>query len=199
MKKKFIESSLLFIKKERTISELDEKKLRYGFECFYNFFTKAIVLIILAIIFNILPEILLLAFAHWALRLFGFGIHMKTTLECWFTTLPLYIGGGLFIKYGYFPSYISYSIMITGMILFLLFAPADTPARPLIRKKKRKHAKVFANIILLIFIILYFITTNIIYKNVIIYAIILESISINPITYKLLSTPFNNYKRFEER
>lgn len=198
MKKKFIESSLLFIKKERLISELDEKKLRYGLECFYNFLTKAIVLIILAITFNILPEILLLAFAHWALRLFGFGIHMKTTLECWFTTIPLYIGGGLFIKYGYFPSYISYSIMITGMILFLLFAPADTPARPLIRKKKRKRAKVFANIILLIFIILYFITTNIIYKNVIVYAIILESISINPITYKLFSTPFNNYKSYKE-
>lgn len=199
MKKKFIESSLTFIKKGREVSELEEKRLRYGLEAFYNLITKTIVIVILAIWLNILPEVLLLALGVWALRLFGFGIHMKTSTECWFTTLPLYIGGSLFIKYCSFPNLIAYLIMIIGIIVFLLFAPADTPARPLIRKKKRIRAKIFANLILLIFIILYFITTNIIYKNVIIYAIILESISINPITYKLLSTPFNNYKRFEER
>lgn len=199
MKKKFIESSLTFIKKGREVSELEEKKLRYGLEGFYNLTTKTIVIILLAIYLNILSEVILLTIAYSTLRLFGFGIHMKTSLQCWIVTLPLFIGGSLFIKYYSFPNLIAYLIMIIGIIVFLLFAPADTPARPLIRRKKRIRAKILANLILLIFIILYFITTNIIYKNIIIYAIILESISINPITYRLLSTPFNNYKRFEER
>ena len=199
MKKKFIESSLTFIKKGREVSELEEKKLRYGLEGFYNLTTKTIVIILLAIYLNILSEVILLTIAYSTLRLFGFGIHMKTSLQCWMVTLPLFIGGSLFIKYYSFPNLISYLIMIIGTIVFLLFAPADTPARPLIRRKKRIRAKILANLILLIFIILYFVTTNIIYKNIIIYAIILESISINPITYRLLSIPFNNYKCFEAR
>ena len=97
MKKKFIESSLTFIKKGREVSELEEKRLRYGLEGFYNLTTKTIVILILAIWLDVLPEIILLTLGHSALRLFGFGIHMKTTLQCWFTTIPLFIGGSLII------------------------------------------------------------------------------------------------------
>ena len=57
MKKKFIESSLTFIKKGREVSELEEKRLRYGLEAFYNLITKTIVIVILAIWLNILPEV----------------------------------------------------------------------------------------------------------------------------------------------
>ena len=147
MKRKFIKQSLNFIKSKKKITNLEEKKLLYGLEAFYNLFTKTIVLIILAIIFDCLKELILLTFIYSTLRLYGFGIHAKTSLQCWFTTLPIYIGGCLFIRYCELPIVILYILWIFSFISFILFAPADTPARPLIHKEKRIRAKILSIVI----------------------------------------------------
>ena len=99
MKSSFIDHSIVMIAKNRELTKLDEKKLRYGLEGFYNLITKMIVMTILAIILDIVPEYFLLMFVYATLRLYGFGIHMKTSLQCWCTTLPIYLGGCLLIKY----------------------------------------------------------------------------------------------------
>ncbi len=197
MKKKFIESSLTLIKKNQEVDKLKEKKLKYGLEGFYNLATKLVVILILSFLFHTLTEFILLTIIYGTLRLYGFGIHMKTSIQCWFTTLPLYIGGCLLIKYCLFPNLFCYFIWVIGYLSFLFFAPADTPSRPLIHPDKRRRAKIFALMILTIYAILYFITNNLILNHVIIYAVLLESISINPLTYKLFHTPFNNYKKFQ--
>ena len=147
MKRKFIESSIQLIKRKKTVSELEEKKLRYGLEGFYNLATKTIVLLILAIILDLIPEFLLLTAIYSTLRMYGFGIHMKTSLQCWFTTVPIYIGGCLLIKYLVFPDLFNYVIWIFGFFSFLLFAPADTKKRPLPNKKKRIIRKIITVII----------------------------------------------------
>lgn len=197
MKSSFIENSILTISKTRELTPLDEKKLRYGLEGFYNLFTKMIVMTILAILLDIILEYLLLILVYSTLRLYGFGIHMKTSLQCWFTTLPIYIGGCLLIKYGTFSPTISILIFVVGYLSFLFFAPADTPARPLIHKEKRIRAKILSLIILTCYLVLFLYVDSVLIKNTILYGIILESISINPVTYKLFHTKFNNYKNFK--
>lgn len=198
VKKKFIESSIQLIKRKKTISELEEKKLRYGLEGFYNLATKTVVLLILAIILDLIPELLLLTAIYSTLRMYGFGIHMKTSLQCWFTTVPIYIGGCLLIKYFVFTDSFNYLIWIFGFLSFLFFAPADTPARPLIRRNKRIRAKVLAMVIFVCYFVLFSFTNDTILSNTIVYAVIIESISINPLTYKLFHTSFNNYKKYPE-
>ena len=197
MKSSFIENSILTISKTRELTPLDEKKLRYGLEGFYNLFTKMIVMTILAILLDIILEYLLLIIVYSTLRLYGFGIHMKTSLQCWFTTLPIYISGCLLIKYGTFSPTISILIFVVGYLSFLFFAPADTPARPLIHKEKRIRAKILSLIILTCYLVLFLYVDSSIVSNTILYGIILESISINPVTYKLFHTKFNNYKNFK--
>ena len=137
LKQKFIKNAMHLIIKKRNLTILEEKKLRYGLEAFYNLITKTIVLILLAIIFDFVFELVLLTIIYSTRRLYGFGIHAKTSLQCWFTTLPIYICGCLFIKYSVLPDVLIYIIWAIGFISFLLFAPADTPARPLIHKEKR--------------------------------------------------------------
>lgn len=198
MKKKFIESALTKIKQQKKLTSLEEKKLRYGLEAFYNLATKTIVLIILAIVFDLVIELLLLALVYSTLRLYGFGIHAKTSLQCWFTTIPIYIGGCFSVKYFTFPLWLSYSIWILGFISFCLFAPADTPARPLIHKQKRIRAKILSLCILTLSFVFFSLNTNYIYNNIILYAILMEAISINPLMYKLTNTPFNNYKIYNQ-
>ena len=124
---------------------------------------------------------------------------MKTSLQCWITSLPMYIGGCLLIKYMEFQPTVYFIGWIIGFISFLLFAPADTPARPLIYKNKRIRAKIFSIIILVVYFILFYNLNNYILKNVIIYGVLMESITINPITYKVFNTPFNNYKTIRKK
>ena len=196
MKKKFIESSLRLIKNNKSIDELGEKKLRYGLEGFYNVFVKTIVMLILAILLNIVVEYILLILVYSTLRLYGFGIHMKTSTQCWFTTVPIYIGGCFLMKYVTFSSSIALIVWLFGFLSFLLFAPADTPARPLIHPEKRKRAKILSLLILSSYFIFFYCIQSALVKNIILYGVIMESISINPIVYKLFHTPFNNYKSF---
>ena len=198
MKKKFIESALTKIKQQKKVTSLEEKKLRYGLEGFYNLATKTIVLLFLAFMFNNFFEILLLIIIYSTLRLYGFGIHAKTSLQCWFTTIPIYILGGLFIKYATITSNVIYIFWIIAFLSFLLFAPADTPARPLIRKNKRIRAKIFSIVILTGYFILFLININLKVSNTILYATLMEIVSINPLIYKLTNTPFNNYKIYEK-
>ena len=197
MKSSFIENSILTISKTRDLTSLDEKKLRYGLEGFYNLFTKTIVMTILAIILQIIPEYLLLTFVYSTLRLYGFGIHMKTSLQCWFTTLPIYIGGCLLIKNIIVSPIVSILIFAIGFLSFLFFAPADTPSRPLIHKEKRIRAKILSLVILTCYLLIFLYVPYSLVQNTILYGIIMESISINPFTYKLFHTPFNNYKNFK--
>ena len=198
VKKKFIESALTKIKQQKKLTSLEEKKLRYGLEAFYNLATKTIVLIILAIVFDLVIELLLLALVYSTLRLYGFGIHAKTSLQCWFTTIPIYMLGSLFIKYATITSNLIYIFWIISFLSFLLFAPADTPARPLIRKNKRIRAKILSVLILCIYFIIYTLNISSMFNNVIIYAICMELIVINPLTYKLTKTPFHNYEIYEK-
>lgn len=197
MKKKFIESSLVLIKSKKSVDELSEKKLRYGLEGFYNLATKTIVMFLLSICFDTLLEFFLLTIVYSTLRLYGFGLHMKTSLQCWFTTIPIYIGGCILIKYTVFPYLLSVIIWTIGFLSFLFFAPADTYARPLIHKKKRIRAKILSLCILSSYFVLSFFIQNPVIHNVILYAIIMESISINPLVYRLLNMPFNNYKTYQ--
>ena len=196
MKKKFIEKSFNLIKQNKSVNELEEKKLRYGLEGFYNVAVKTIVMFILAVILDIVPEYILLILVYSSLRLYGFGIHMKTSTQCWFTTVPIYIGGCFLMKYVTFSSSIALIVWLFGFLSFLLFAPADTPARPLIHPEKRKRAKILSLLILSSYFIFFYCIQSALVKNIILYGVIMESISINAIVYKLFHTPFNNYKSF---
>lgn len=199
MKFKFIESSINLIKQKKDITELEEKKLKYGLEGLYNVATKTIVFLVLAILLHIVKEYLLLIVIYSTLRMYGFGIHMKTSLQCWCTSLPLYIGGCLLIKYVMFPQYVLIGVWVFGFLSFLMFAPADTPARPLIHKNKRIRAKILSILILSIYFVFYLFSNNPIVQNLIVYGVFMESITIHPITYKLFHTSFNNYKQYDQK
>lgn len=196
MKKRFIEESIKIIKRTKDISAIEEKKLRYGLEAFYNSITKMVVLIIITIILNVFVEFLLLSLIYSALRLYGFGIHAKKSWQCWVTTLPIYIFGCLFVKYCYVSMPVFLGIWFASFILFSLFAPADTPTRPLIHKEKRIRAKILSLTILVAFLTIALYLNNQLFINCIFYGMIMEDISINPLTYKILNTSFNNYKTY---
>lgn len=196
MKKKFIESGCQFISKYEDCDDLKIKKLRYGLEAIYNLLTKTVVLFLIALLLGVWKEYFLLIFMYSLVRMYTYGIHAKTTLACWMTTTPIYIGGCLLIKYVIIPQPISYIIWAMGFISFLIWAPADTPAKPLIHADKRKKQKIKACMLCLLLLVVLIICPIKMITNSICYSLVVQSICINPITYWLTKTPFANYKLY---
>lgn len=114
-------------------------------------------------------------------------------------TITIYNIIPLIIKHYTFPNYIGFITLGIGLISAILWAPADTPKKPLIRKKQRLICKIISIIIIILYGIIFTFNTNNLINNAIIYAIIIQSIFINPITYKITNTQFNNYKYYHKK
>ncbi len=194
MKKLFLNSSITFLKKYQSYSDEDLEKLQYGLEGIYLTITKIVIIITLAILLNMLKEIIILLLLVNIIRYFGFGIHAKTSLECLITSLLLFIVLPiLFIR-----TNINYNFVvilaIISLISFIPFAPADTVKRPFYNKKKIIIRKILTISIGVIYFVSSMYIKNKSLSLLLLTAIIIQAIVINPITYKIMKQPYGNAK-----
>ena len=194
MKEKFINSSINFISKYQECDDLKLKRLKYGLEGIYSLIVKISVVILISIITKTLTETLLFILFYAGIRTFSFGWHAKSNIACWITTLLIYNVILYFIINIDYPIYIGYIILGISLISMLLWAPADTPKRPLIRKKQRLKSKILSITVLVLYAVIYVTINSNPLKNIILYSLLIQTILINPITYKITNTRFNNYK-----
>lgn len=199
MKEKFINSGINFISKYQECNDLKLKQLKYGLEAIYSLFFKLSIAIIISAITNTFKETLLFLLFYSFIRTCSYGMHAKSNISCWIMTITIYNIIPLIIKHYTFPNYIGFITLGIGLISAILWAPADTPKKPLIRKKQRLICKIISIIIIILYGIIFTFNTNNLINNAIIYAIIIQSIFINPITYKITNTQFNNYKYYHKK
>ncbi len=172
-------------------------EIRYGLEGIYLSITKLIIIFLLAILLNILKEMIFMLIIFNILRTTGFGLHATKSWICLVSSSVIFLGGPLLAKIIIINNLLKTILSITSVILIYKYAPADTKKRPLIKEKKRNIYKFITTIkciILNIFII--FIKNNII-TNLIILGIYAEVIVILPKTYKLFNIPYDNYKNYK--
>ncbi len=198
MKEKFINSSINFISKYQECDDLKLKRLKYGLEGIYSLIVKISVVILISIITKTLTETLLFILFYAGIRTFSFGWHANSNIACWITTLLIYNVILYFIINIDYPIYISHIILGISLISMLLWAPADTPKRPLIRKKQRLKSKILSITVLVLYAVIYVTINSNPLKNIILYSLLIQTILINPITYKITNTRFNNYKYYKK-
>lgn len=177
-------------------SDEDIEKIQYGLESIYLSLTKVIVILLLSIFLNIFKETIITLLLFNILRTTAFGIHASKSWICWVTSVPTFIGIPLICKYITFPTYILLIIASISLIHFILFAPADTVKRPLIRKKRRIIYKVLTVIIGIIYLAMIIICKNNFIQNCLSASMLIETILISPLTYKIFKMPYNNYKSY---
>lgn len=177
-------------------SDEDIEKIQYGLESIYLSLTKVIVILLLSIFLNIFKETIITLLLFNILRTTAFGIHASKSWICWVTSVPTFIGIPLICKYITFPIYILLIIASISLIHFILFAPADTVKRPLIRKKRRIIYKVLTVIIGIAYLIIIIICKNNFIQNCLSASMLIETILISPLTYKIFKMPYNNYKSY---
>jgi len=175
-------------------SKMDE--IRYGLEAIYLSLTKVIVILFITLLLGIFKEAVILLLLFNGLRIVAFGIHATKSWMCWVSSSIFFIGIPYICIHLDLPLFIHYIIISISLLCFILYAPADTKKRPLIRKNRRIKFKILTLIISILYICLFFYTDSIFIRNVISSSMLLESVLIHPLTYRVFKLPYKNYERY---
>lgn len=197
MKKRFLCSVRRTIKKQYpnyNEDKLDE--IMYGIEGIYLTITKSIIIFSLALILGIFKELILLLITFNFIRLFAFGMHADNSLTCLIFSSAIFIGGTYLCKYITINNEILYLLYAVVLIIIIMYSPADTVKRPLIKKKKRIKFKILSIIVTIIYFIITLLIKNNLITNCLIIGLIIECILILPITYRVFKMPYKNYKNY---
>lgn len=188
---------LAFFKKnfEKQYSKDKVDIIMYGLESIYLLLTKTIVILLIAFILNILKEVIIFTVFYNLLRLPSFGMHANKSYQCWILSIVFFICIPYLLTIFSLTLYIKLIINTISLSLIILFAPADTPKRPIIDKKRRLVYKLLSIIIACVMTILSFYFDNYIGNSLTI-SLLLQSLMILPITYKIFNISYNNYKRW---
>ena len=181
----------------KDLSQRDIDKIRYGLEGLYLTITKLIFIIIISIILGIWKETLLLILIFNGIRLTGFGVHAKRSIDCLISSTLFFILFPIICIKLTIPLIVKIIIFVPLTVLIGIFAPADTEKRPLINKKKRKIYKMLSIMISIIYMTIAIVIKDNTLSNCFIFAIVIQIIIMLPITYKIFGVSYNNYKTYE--
>lgn len=199
MKKKFLDVSMDSIR--RKYPEYSKEKLEeieYGIEALYITFTKMVVIALISILLGVIKEIFFILVFYNIIRTTAFGMHAKTSLQCYIISILLFVGLAIVSKYVNISLYLKILISIICFINIVIFAPADTYKRPLINRKRRHIYKVISILISLIYVILIVIFHTSIFSTYILFGLLNITLMIHPLTYRMFQLPYNNYKNYAE-
>ena len=197
--RKFIINKCLKIIKDNNpkISKTKLEEIEYGLVGIYILITKLIIIFAVAFILGIFKEVIVFLFIYTLIRATSFGIHASKSWVCLIVSLLLMIGIpyiSLIIK---IPLVIKLIILIITTILILLYSPADTEKRPIVNQKRRLTYKIISTVTAIIFMILALTINHNYISNCLMFALIIQSIIILPVTYKIFKAPYNNYKNYK--
>ena len=196
--KKYILRKCMKLVKKSCPSYNDEKllEIEYGLEGMYLTITKCIILFIVALMLGIFKEMIIIMLLYNGLRSFGFGLHATKSWICLVSSLIVFIGVTYITTFIALPISIKIGLLTLCISCFYLYAPADTEKHPLIKKKKRQILKISALIIAFIYSFLCLYIDNNFISNAFIVSLLIETVLISPLTYKIFNLPYNNYKNY---
>ena len=191
MKEVFLKHSLQLITANKEWDEDSLEKIRYGLEGIYLTIVKLVILLALAIILNIERLFLINLVFFNILRFFAFGVHARNSTQCLITSTVMFIIFPMLSTSIDFPLPVQIIIASICVLLFLLYAPADTHKRPQKNRKKRQFRKAFAVTIAIIYVLLIIMLKDL--NQIILCSLMTETIMILPITYRILGVPYKNH------
>lgn len=199
MRSKIINSIMNQIKIYNNFDDIKLQEIKYGLETVYLTIIKTIVFILLAILLKTIKGLLLFMLFYGIIRLTGFGVHAKKSIHCWISSILIFLIIPILIKYITINNYILYIISLISITILAIYAPADTPKRPLINKKKRIIYKVLTILISIGYLITITIIKDKLIINSLFYSLLLECFLVTPLIYKLFGVSYKNYKNYKRK
>lgn len=194
MKNYIINKLMSLITKYYNYNQTKLDEIKYGLETLHLTTTKIIVILIIAFILNLTKELLLIFLFYGILRIFGFGLHLNKSWQCWMFSILFFIG----LSYAAKTIKIDYTLKIIlpfiSIILLMIYSPSDTEKRSLINKKRRFFFKLVTTFLSIVYFIIILKIENNLYINILIISLNIETIMVLPISYKIFKLRYNNYK-----
>lgn len=182
---------------KKQMPEIDEERaevINYGVHLIIGEIPKTFIFIAIALLLGVLKEFLIAMLVIFPYRAFSGGFHLKTHIGCILGTSFMYCGTAYISQFQLFSNDIKYILMgfvwVFGMIMCRLYAPADTENVPILRKKERKMKQILAYITLTITLLIGAIINNFVISNIIIWGMLLQSITITRLAYRLTNNQY---------
>ena len=189
----------LTLKIRKEMPEIDDERaeaINYGLQLIIGESPKFVILFIIACIFRVpLLSFLALLFIM-PYRIVSGGVHLKTHIGCIVATSVFYIGNAILSKHIILEStekvIITVFVWIFSLIMIRLYAPADTEAVPILRKKERKTKKILSYIIVTITLLIAVFIKNIVISNLLIFGTLLQTIAISRFMYIITDNKYGH-------
>lgn len=174
----------------------DLEIIRYGLEGIYLSISKLIIIMLFCFGFGIIWEFIIFTILFNLIRLFAFGAHLNNSFSCLlfscviFTFMPLL---SIHLSYNYLTTFL---FGLPSLISVILFAPADTPKRPILKYGRRFIYKLFSIILTLFYLIFSLYASNNFLSNCIVFSLMIEALLITPFFYKIFGISYKNYEHY---
>jgi len=171
--------------------EVDDEKaevINYGIQLIVGEIPKIFLMFGLGIILGLWWQTLLAFFLLLPYKTVSGGFHMKTHIGCFLCTNLVYCGNAYISTIWNFPSEMSkyitiLGVLILGIIMVSIYAPADTENLPILTKKERKTKKILSYVFLILSLAVAAFVPNTVISNLIIIGTFVQTLSITRIAY----------------
>ena len=199
MRDAIISKSLKIIKKDNpNFSDEKMEILEYGLTGFYMFVSKSIIIFSVAYFLGILKELIIFMLLYSLIRTLSFGMHASSSMVCLIASSLTFLSSTYISKIVVLPLWIKVILGILSILLIFKYSPADTEKRPIVSPKRRKIYKLLSTVIAIVMVICSVIINNNFISNCLILSLVIQSVIISPITYKLAGQQYDNYKYYHE-
>lgn len=182
--------------------EIDDERaevIKYGIQLVVGEIPKTLIILMIAYIFGVLKLSILALLFVMPYKTFSGGVHLKTHIGCIAATTLFYVGNAYISKSIVIESvYLKYIfialVWVFSIVMIKLYAPADTEAVPILRKKDRILKRNLSYITMTITLTIAIFIKHSIISNLLIFGTLLQTISITRFMYKIT----NNKYGYEE-
>jgi len=177
------------------IDDEEAEVIKYGLELIIGEVPKILLLFIIAIVLKIGWLVIFAYFTMLPYKIVAGGFHLKTNIGCTIGTLSIYYGNVLISKYIIWtPIYAKYTVIfmifVFSMIMVSLYAPADTVNLPILTKRERKMKRILSYVFATITLLAAIIIKDNILSNILLLNVLIESICISKVAYKLTKNEY---------
>ncbi len=189
----------LTLRIRKKIPDVDDERaeiINYGLQLLIGEIPKTFIIMAIAWILGVLDLTILALIFMLPYRTVSGGVHLKTHIGCIVATSIFYIGNAILSKYLVLEKVVQYTITaavwIISMIMIKLYAPADTEAVPILRKKERKLKKILSYIIMSITLVISLLIRNTIISNILLFGTMFQTIAISRFIYKITGNKYGH-------
>lgn len=196
--------TFLVNKMRKEMPEIDDERaeiIAYGLQLIIGEVPKIFITLIIAYLLGVFKLTLLTIIALMPYRVCSGGFHLKTHIGCILSTTLYYCGVATLAKYINLSQNIQYIfaviILVFGIVMVKLYAPADTENIPILRKNERKQKQILSYITLTLGIIIAIIIKNQTISNMLLFGNLFQSFMITKLAYRLTGSKYG-YEVYQE-